>query len=303
MGNCLVTKLKASVDNDNLPKLGVLTLNIEATAEADINTARVGFNCLSPITVKPVGGHIWLSYSEYGDETKWTDQEITINPKSGYVPGRVTDKVTGVYCENKNFKLEVSSKYDISIILISTGGSLNKANVQLNTADLKFLPLVCCYLGYSNNTLGDVKDIPMDNLQELNLVAQSNITGNLSDITAINLKVLGLYNSGVRGSIEDFVSAQCDAGRTSVPSNEPISVRAILENGRTFGGNVYNLGNTFAFMYWEGKNKIAIYQNGKYSDNSYTSVYVKGFSASDSEVVAWKAAGKTVVDATTGEEL
>lgn len=303
MGNCLVTKLKASVDNDNLPKLGVLTLNVEATAGANSDAAKVGFNCLSPITVKPVGGHIWLKRSDYGDETKWTDQEITINPRSGYVPGNASTSVTYVYCENKNFKLEVSSKYDISIVFTNTGGFLNKSNVQINTADLKFLPLVCCYLGYANNTFGDVKDIPMDNLQELNLVWQNNIVGNLSDITSINLEYLGLYNSGVRGSIEDFVSAQCDAGRTSVLSNEPISVRAILEDGRTFGGRIYNLGNVFAFMYWEGKNKIAIYQNGKYSDNSYTHVYVKGFSASDSEVVAWKAAGKTVVDATTGEEL
>ena len=298
MGNCLKTQLKESV-NAELPIFETIVIKVKKASDTvTSNMSSLRLNCNQPITVKPVGGHLWTNAGDFGDETKWTDEEIIVTPST------VNPRTYGTYlwAENKDFKIEVKAKYDINTLFIGTG-SANESILQVpEFSELKYLPLQILYLGYSWNGSGNVKDIPMDNLKELNLVACRNVVGSISDINSTQLLDLSLYASGVTGSVDDFVSAQCDAGRTSIAYDSPIAVKAIL-NTRSFAGKIYNLGSIVEEMYWDGKNKIAIYYGGTYSDNTFTHVYVKGFTAADSEVVAWKAAGKTVIDAATGNEL
>lgn len=114
----------------------------------------------------------------------------------------------------------------------------------------------------------------------------------------IKLKTLYLSAAGrLTGSIEDFVSRQKTAGRTSTytpsdPSSTAI-VGSFLTSGFTFGGNVIEcpLGYYISWLAWEG-NKIIIYQGNNTDFSSYAYVYAKG--ATSAEITAWRNAGKTV---------
>lgn len=168
MGNCLLTKLKENVSNDNLVKIGNFRINVKATTipagqEPNMQVLVLAFNNYggtTKMTVAKGNGHIGFAQDDI------THTELIING---------TDRKS-VWFENVNMEVEVENKYKISRI---SGNSLFSANpiASVNVDDFKFV-----------NT----------QIERLSLRGVNN-TGN---IESINAQAIALQNTSIRGDIE-----------------------------------------------------------------------------------------------------
>lgn len=107
--NCLVTKLKSQVANDNLEKLGVLKFNVVATEDSSANR-RLYIDPASgkQLSATAFGGYVQL---EYGNTETQKDSLTLPN--------------NAVFMTNNDFTLEVKSKYDITRIQLGLGIGIN----------------------------------------------------------------------------------------------------------------------------------------------------------------------------------
>lgn len=237
--NCLVTKLKATVDNSNLKKLGVL--DIYGTGNADI-----GFKGSSPITVKCVSGTM---YSDSGRTQAITEKVIPVSTNSSYV-----------YIVNGTH-IEVSSKYDITFFYATP------TTEMINTEDFKYstgitrltvpqikgnlsnlsgltsctaLELVSSSAPYNFALEGTAADIAgLTALTKINLVRAQHVIGSFESLgKCIALTDIKLAESNIAGTVEAFVARQRGAGRTTA-SNIAISLA-----NTTFNGSSVTHGNT-----------------------------------------------------------
>lgn len=237
--NCLVTKLKATVDNSNLKKLGVL--DIYGTGNADI-----GFKGSSPITVKCVSGTM---YSDSGRTQSITEKEIPVSANTTYLY-----IVDGTH-------IEVSNKYAITFVFMTV------ATEKLNTEDFKYstgiirltvpqikgklsdlsgltscttLELVGPSAAYNQELVGTASDIAgLTALTKLNLMRAVNVTGSFESLgKCIALTEIKIAETLIGGTVEAFVARQRGAGRTTA-SNITISLA-----DTTFDGSSVTHSNT-----------------------------------------------------------
>jgi hypothetical protein len=204
MENCLVKKLKGIVDNDNLKKFGILTLNI---AEADSGGNRLVISGQVTGKARIVGnGH-------------FTNTGSTFDP-SGNIGTEVNIPFEG-WSTNGNYKIEIDDKYNISGLFNSGNSqSLDLHDLMYNTAFTRITinhcegdiisfinknPLLtmvnCSNTENPSKLYGNLVDLKSDNITNLNL-SYSGITGNLDDFKSVNITKLDLSYSGITGAIE-----------------------------------------------------------------------------------------------------
>ena len=229
--NCLVTKLKATVNNSNLEKLGVL--DIFGTGNADI-----GFKGSSPITVKCVSG------------TMYSDQARTQAITEKVIP--VSANTTYLYIADGTH-IEVSSKYNITFFFATP------ATEMISTEDFKYstgitrltvpqikgklsdlsgltscttLELVGTSAPYNFEVEGDISDIAgLTALTKINLMRAQKVIGSFESLgKCIALKDIQLAETRIGGTVEAFVARQRGAGRTTA-SNIAISLADTTFNG------------------------------------------------------------------------
>lgn len=255
MENCLKTQLKAVVNNDNLPIFGAVIIKINEIPSGSSKSRTIVLKFTEDTKVKVKGsGYIQTSQALLDSDPK-TELIIPANLPS-YIQST-----------NIDMTLIVENKYNMSLIQFVNTGNGNTCSINIdelqNSEDLYYLEAIksLCY-------------------------------GNIKSLKSTNITQLQVGDSQITGSIEDFVSVQYDAGRTS--PNAPVFIGASL-NVITFGSNTHNV--IRAHLLWDSKEKINIH----YGDNTFancTTVLEKGYNAT--EIKVWTDAGKTVTDVVTG---
>jgi hypothetical protein len=209
MGNCLVTKLKGTVDNDNLMKLGELPIKFNQVAQPSAAT--------NAITIRAV-------YS--GDEG------LTCRVKDGYFTDSTFTQNLGtthtiadwqtetLYISNTGATLFIPNKYNcIGKLLYIDGSVWERQNIEIDLENMQYIhyinELTCRgmhVVGDINNLLGSVElgaidftncydiegslDHFLNNIQvtSMDLRLAGKTTLNLNNLTKENLYQLYIYN-------------------------------------------------------------------------------------------------------------
>ena len=172
MGNCLVTKLKGVVDNDNLNKLGVFRFVIKT--KNNLTTAQLMLNK--------------------------TNQNTVVKDEKGNILATITD-IQGRYnmAANSTFVVEMYDKYAFQYITIAGQSAVSeiKANLdelkysKLESAENTGLSIFTLYPGIT----GHISNfIHLMTATELNL-SSSSIEGSLEEITQLKPNLTGLICS------------------------------------------------------------------------------------------------------------
>lgn len=342
MGNCLVTKLKASVNNDNLPIFGKITINVVPLLEiSDSGQQSIYIEGINFTVEVSGGGYFSENYADLENPesclTTWTSPTdepwgITFYFANVASTIRITDTITKITVQSINVWND--SIFAVDLKTIAYNQSLDSLQVWQNSdvSVLKNLPnLNYAYFVKCNGDFGFIRNSPLlevlkaydspsglmllsdvsdtvKNLSAQNIgkgdlssltsnagmisieLENTDVTGSITDIGGLtSLDTFNLFRTSVTGSIEDFVAAQVNAGRTSFSGEfRCYSALSFL----TFGGNTYpDEAYQNHFFTWDGANKIVVY-TGDYELANCPRVYAKG--ATQQEIDAWEQAGKTV---------
>lgn len=304
----LVTKLNGANVNDSVPMFNTFEFNV---GNPDLVQSRSQSYQVSAVLKSGKSARTYTT-----DADKYFTR--VSNPSSPYYIPLTDYSWNNTNAENfyslvGNMKLFIENKYDIKSLKSYCRCQFNIE--QINYCDLSDEIYIeyatgnldnitnfpnCKKISLNNEgrSLGVVSDITgsLSNIitatdcEELLLAYNANITGQISQLgVLVNLKKLNLNgDTGIKGTIEDFVSAQIANGRASVSFENAIDCFVILSYFR-FGNAMRNPG-VHQWMTWESASKIAIY--GGSSLENYTHVVAKG--ATQAEIAAWTAAGKTV---------
>ena len=252
--NCLVTKLKAVVNNSNLKKLGVF--DIYGTGNADI-----GFKGSSPITVKCISGSM---YSDSARTQAITEKEIPVSDNAAYV-----------YITNGTH-IEVSNKYAITFVYATI------ATDKISTEDFKYstgitrltvpqikgelsdlsgltscttLELVGSSIQYvdAHDLKGDIADIAgLTALTKINLMRAREVYGSFESLGKCTaLTDIKIADTFIAGTVEAFVARQRGAGRTTA-SNISINLANTTFNGTSVTHNSVTLSWTATTITFNG---------------------------------------------------
>lgn len=273
---CLQTKLKSVVDNDNLEYLNCITFN----RKSDISGDTIGFKAKagSTITVDIIKGTGAISKERnYSDNLQHLEYVITNAGAMNYIR-----------CKAGDYIINVSSKNDITYFYTES------ASIDIDS--LQYVPLT--YLACINTqSRGDIANLVKVN-KELNAVIvkfNTNITGNINSLGGnTSLSEIRLSETSITGSIEGLVAAQMAAGRTTVPDSEPIYIEWTMIQIPL--GNKYNTETGNSKLCWNASGQIIVFLGDDFA--SATKMYVYGYTQSeiDTNVASggvWY--GKTVV--------
>lgn len=222
--DCLVTKLKGSVQNDNLPLFNTILLNVKnltSYESADYTFRGSGFS-----RVRVIGNG---SFS-INDEGSYTDY---INQDLGYKKFK---------CTPGDYKILIYNKYEIQQLIINAsvaGGGISVEASQIDYVKPTYLQLE------GEALVGEYKPMRLERIDTMFLGDNNNIKDNLIlDIAnlknALALKYVSLeYNSNVSGDISVLTSIplleEFGASYTSISGNiESLSGCTKLNN---FGAN------------------------------------------------------------------
>lgn len=297
---CLVTKLKGTVNNNSLEKLGYVRIKARQLASTSNLVSRLYITTNNtPTTVKIIGnGYFTEAYDapESARKTEATYQST--------IP-------TTIFLSNGDYEIEISNKYNISVSFVAametiavipwdklgvmpkqtevtpnSGSPIDLSCVPVNFPNLKSIELTGDFVSGDTSSIKD-----MTTLTRLKLQWAARLTGSVADFAKlVNLVQLTLPGTQITGSIEDFVAGQVANGRTSVEAGV-FSTYGVL-NRLTFGGTLYGI-NESGFIAWDGASKIILYTGNSVSYEQATTIYAKGASAS--EISAWEQASKTVI--------
>ena len=300
--NCLVTKLKATVNNPNLPIYNAIVVDVKEVANPTSDTQLV--------LAQGEGVSIEVP-SEYPmtDSTHFANGTYKAIIRNKYA-------ISGISAFGSSLTLDINQLNGCTGIIKIQGDATWKGDIK-NLALLTNLTNV--RLRNSPELIGDISVFAnLTNLENLNLNG-SGISGNISafanltSLTALsftNCGVEGNYESlgnltqltslpvltdtNIHGSFDEFVSRQVTAGRTTYAAGTS-SVGSLLTNC-TFGGKTRTSGSDWTWPSWNGANKVVVYIGAGNYQNCRT-IFEKGATAE--EIAAWNAAGKTVTDVLT----
>ena len=234
--DCLVTKLKGVVQNDNLDKLNIITFTVYAGCNFRITpTANITIN-------STVGMKCYYGTSNDGQTVTSTtvqhEAEASIDLSAG----------SEVSIESKYSIYNFAARWDpalninISKLAYSALHYLYApgSGVTGELSAFKTTPnLTEAFLG-STNISGNLQNLSNCVGLEKIEIDQTNIGGSITDLgNLINLISINLYRTAVTGSIEELAAAQVSAGRTSgtldVTYGAPITYNGEppVDSGRT----------------------------------------------------------------------
>ena len=243
--DCLVTKLKATVNNSNLKKLGVIKMRIVVGANAQINRMAENSTLGAQMKIKAYGDGYFTTTK--GGNVRLGD-EVTFSQEVFPVQGEYDIEVSYKYNAHDLVMLNVTVKdIDFSDFdyteLKNIGYFEDSTNVDYDKIPSKnFNNLV--NLNFDTNRNGKLNIDNFANnttltILRINSVVNGQISGNISalsnntaltkfdcktskitgDISALGgctaLTRTEIYQSKISGSIESLAAAQVAAGRTS----------------------------------------------------------------------------------------
>lgn len=303
--NCLVTKLKGTVVNDSLVKLGALRLNTSEVTGTYASEPRCRL-----LYVRAVEENIKVKAYDGGFFSRNTDlsnpmTELTITPADMYVE---------LYFSNANYRVDIENKYKLYYLGLGIhrgtkffGNVYTSELAYMNRLDaisgdsyigplsdigdkVKFEILNCEGSAISGN-IADLSEYTR--LITLTLFGNA-VNGNISDISNLtNLIHMSLGVTNVGGEIQDFITGQISAGRTTVSPGDFDITSTFYRNNVTIGGHKYELLVGYNYIWWDSASKWVITNGTTSGYQNATTIYAKGATAE--EIAAWESAGKTVI--------
>ena len=194
--NCLVTKYKATVNDNSLLKVGEMFIDIIEQKSPTNQSNRLYLNTgnTSDLVVEVENGEANITLDE-NMVSGWTNK-ITLS-KSVTAPAPI-------FVRNGNYRLKVLSKYNLTEVGRYTN-SITQRAISVDVKYLKYSPnLVNLLVGLS----GDLANISgCTKLNRIsNLEISPNLTGSLSDLAPLTaLTILNLTGSShITGSLSDL---------------------------------------------------------------------------------------------------
>lgn len=320
MGNCLVTKLKESVNNDNLSKLGELKFSVTKGNITNPNQQELRLSTNDKIHVRVNGNGGFAKsvaelstpltdldiYNTDGEVTLYfinDDYNVFISNKESIVNLKMMT-VTTILSVNSN---EFAGATSLETLFANMVGDIKYLKYSSSLADVR-LPLqgstygnlfealnpsgatLALFNSPENSYTGDVSESNLTRIETF-VFDGSKIVGDIANLPPMNYLAVLSINSDISGTVESFVAKQ-KQGRATLTN--PISMSSLL-NTISFGGNKYQE-NYAQYLLWDD-HKIVVYAGS----SDYTlapRIYAKDATAQ--EIEAWQAAGKTVTDVVSG---
>lgn len=212
--DCLVTKLQATVNNDNLPYLGKGI--IEVDSNADISGCSIVCTISSVLKIIGSGTITDAHGNSSSDEiTIFTSENFTMSAgkykvlfdKYNVIP--IMDSKNGVTINVEDFEFT------------NLTSTKNLYGSKVFSGDLKYLAkFTALEILYAQNSrlFGNIADLPGTALKNLTINSNNalNITGNISELAKYgSLATLYIDNTEIVGSLEGLVSAYRSSGVTT----------------------------------------------------------------------------------------
>ena len=200
--NCLVTKLKANVNDNSLLKVGEMFIDIIEQETPTNITNRLYLNSSSDLIIEVENGEANITLDS-NMESGWTNK-ITLPYSSGVSPAPV-------FVRNGNYRLKVLSKYNLLVVGRYTG-NINQKAISVDTKYLKYshglVNIYSILSGDISNLIGCTKLLNLGWTYASGSekdVAYKKLTGNLSDLAPLTaLTSIRLPHSKLTGSLSDL---------------------------------------------------------------------------------------------------
>lgn len=279
---CLVTRLKAAIQNDGLPLFDTIKLQATERSSSNTQTFKLGVRTYEDgITIRVDGdGYFANAFADLSDETKRMTETTVIQQNS----------TRSFYFKSGVYNVYIQNAHNLRLISIEGQLRTNLNFFRLDLTELKNNPGIKTLQANQSNIYGNIGDIP-STVTDLMILDSPAVYGNIRDMATKSVFVrVWLGGTLVTGSIEDFV-----AGQVSQGAEEYTSYLIGKFSSTLFGKNL-TIGGTspsvdICYLSWSGTNRIIAADKTPIDDA--TTIYAKG--ATSEEISAWETAGKTVV--------
>ena len=263
--NCLVTKLKGIVNNNNLPKYGELLWRVSSN---DVITIVFG-----------VGQWKNANFEVTGDLSIWNYQETTNYGQTYHYESSSPTDTISIKIKGNNGDISFTDKYSMwdnltkAVILYDTvydndikslkywfkstklalnvfgGKSASQNKYVERTGTLNDIveigvPFTSIDIGYSKNITGNIATMAaLKNTLTKFAAYGTSLSGSIEDLGECTLLVTLNFNSdfGIEGTVEGFVARQRAAGRTTAEFTQfDMSSSKVTFNGHTLTGLTNN---------------------------------------------------------------
>lgn len=189
MGNCLVTKLKGTVQNSNLLRVGELRICVHKIDNPNGETQRVNLNFTEDVKLEIIG------------DGYFTNATLVSNLGKSLTAKANTE--TLVYVSNGDFEIAILNKYALMKINTRT----NKKTAIKDIADLKYSSSLNHLAINSVENVGYFSDIKSLTTLGYLSISNANINGNLSDLESLtNLiyLIIGNTSNKITGNVRSL---------------------------------------------------------------------------------------------------
>ena len=263
--NCLVTKLKGTINNDNLPKLGYLKIYVgsSGTIHAIQTNTTVRPTVGKNVYVTIIDDHITITGAENG--------ATMIDSKHGIFTNAYNSRLLINGAEYSEWiNIEVKMKYDFNTI---RGAGIYDLSEFKHCSSLRFLIFNPGYgreQGVPNDISGNIEDLAHITTLETytveympHIYGSINKLGPLVNLTTFNFAMSELKPNNVTGSFDGFVAAQKENGRTTctgINITHAANFKLPMGNVKTFWDDP--TGTLTAILKWDG-DKIDMFMDEK----------------------------------------
>lgn len=189
MGNCLVTKLKGTVQNSDLLRVGELRICVHKIDNPSSETQRINMNFTEDVKLEIIG------------DGYFTNNTLVSNLGKSLTVKANTESL--VYVSNGDFEIAILNKYALNKINTRT----NKKTAIKDIADLKYSSSLNYLAINSVENVGYFSDIKSLTTLGYLSVSNANINGNLSDLeslTNLTYLIIGNTSNKITGNVRSL---------------------------------------------------------------------------------------------------
>lgn len=211
MENCLVTTLRQTVANDNLPILNSIVINVVKTEEERLPEQKyLEFRLVegTSVTFTVLDGSNKIALSETFMETNPRNSVTVTNPSG----------VFKIYFVNDNYKVKVSSKNNIQVFRNYIGISATKRTyIEPIYNGMSGLDNLRIFINSSSSLPFDIEILKdATSLVTVMFSYSPNCYGDIASLgDCILLETLRLTGTSCSGNVEEIAQKQVDNGRIS----------------------------------------------------------------------------------------
>ena len=189
MGNCLVTKLKGTVQNSNLLRVGELRICVHKIDNPNGETQRINLNFTEDVKLEIIGDGYFTNATLVSNLGKSLTAKANIE--------------TLAYVSNGDFEIAILNKYALTKINTRT----NKKTAIKDIADLKYSSSLNHLAINSVENVGYLSDIKSLTSLYYLAVSNANIKGSLSDLeslTNLGYIIVGDTSNKLTGNVSSL---------------------------------------------------------------------------------------------------